>query len=73
MGATIFYFSSTGNSLEIARQIAKELNACTIKKKKQSDAADIIIRMLRFRRLSLLNRVREPSPDSPYKVAKLIY
>jgi flavodoxin len=33
MGATIFYFSSTGNSLEIARQIAKELNARTIKKK----------------------------------------
>ena len=31
MGAAIFYFSSTGNSLEIARQIAKELNACPIK------------------------------------------
>jgi type II secretory pathway predicted ATPase ExeA len=27
----------------------------------QSDAADIIIRMLRFRRLSLSNKVREPS------------
>lgn len=31
MGFTIFYFSATGNSLEIARKIAKELGDCIIK------------------------------------------
>lgn len=31
MGSTIYYFSATGNSLEIAHQIAKELEDCTIK------------------------------------------
>jgi ferredoxin len=31
MGAIIFYFSSTGNSLQITRQIAKELKDCAIK------------------------------------------
>ena len=31
MGFTIFYFSATGNSLEIARKIAKELGDCVIK------------------------------------------
>lgn len=30
MGFTIYYFSATGNSLEIARQTAKELGKCTI-------------------------------------------
>jgi ferredoxin len=31
MGFTIYYFSATGNSLEIARKIAKELGDCKIK------------------------------------------
>ncbi len=31
MGFTIFYFSATGNSLEITRKIAKELGECIIK------------------------------------------
>lgn len=31
MSATIFYFSATGNSLEIAREIAKELGDCSIR------------------------------------------
>jgi len=31
MAATIFYFTATGNSLEIARKIAKELDNCKIK------------------------------------------
>ena len=31
MESTIYYFSATGNSLEIARQIKKELEKCTIK------------------------------------------
>ena len=31
MGFTIFYFSATGNSLDIARKIAKQLDACVIK------------------------------------------
>jgi len=31
MRRTIFYFSATGNSLEIARKIAKELGDCAIK------------------------------------------
>ena len=31
MKSTIYYFSATGNSLEIARQISKELDNCTIK------------------------------------------
>lgn len=31
MGSTIYYFSATGNSLEIARKIAKELRDCAIK------------------------------------------
>lgn len=31
MGFTIFYFSATGNSLEITTKIAKELGYCTIK------------------------------------------
>lgn len=31
MRSTIFYFSATGNSLEIARKIAKELGDCAIK------------------------------------------
>lgn len=31
MGFTIYYFSATGNSLEIARKIAKELGDCIIK------------------------------------------
>jgi Fe-S-cluster-containing hydrogenase component 2/flavodoxin len=31
MNSTIYYFSGTGNSLEIARQISKELDNCTIK------------------------------------------
>jgi len=31
MSRTIFYFSATGNSLEIARRIAKELGDCAIK------------------------------------------
>ncbi len=31
MDFTIFYFSATGNSLEIARKIAKELGDCSIK------------------------------------------
>ncbi len=31
MGVTIFYFSATGNSLEIARKIKKELKDCVIK------------------------------------------
>jgi len=31
MGSIIFYFSSTGNSLEIARQMANKLGDCTLK------------------------------------------
>jgi len=31
MRSTIFYFSATGNSLEIARKIAIELEDCVIK------------------------------------------
>lgn len=31
MGSTIYYFSATGNSLEITRKIAKELRDCEIK------------------------------------------
>ena len=31
MKSTIYYFSATGNSLEIAQQISKELDNCTIK------------------------------------------
>ena len=31
MKSTIYYFSATGNSLEITRQISKELDSCTIK------------------------------------------
>jgi len=37
MGSTIYYFSATGNSLVIARQIAKMLGDCTI----QSMAAEL--------------------------------
>lgn len=31
MSATIFYFSATGNSLEVARRIGRELKDCTIR------------------------------------------